>query len=151
MAAPMRVGDLIEADNVRGRVTSIGLRSSTIRDAKGTETLIPNSSFLERAFSNWTYSSRIGRFSLRVGAPYGTTAQQIMDLLLAIALQHPQVVKQPPPQVLLDEFGTQARIFTLRYWHEISPDGDPSGIASELRFAIEQKFAEAGLKVLPAA
>ena len=148
---PMRVGDLIEADNVRGRVTSIGLRSSTIRDAKGTETLIPNSSFLERAFSNWTYSSRIGRFSLRVGAPYGTTAQQIMDLLLALALQHPQVVKQPPPQVLLDEFGTQARIFTLHYWHEISPDGDPSGIASELRFAIEQKFAEAGLKVLPAA
>jgi len=74
-----------------------------------------------------------------------------MDLLLALALQHPQVVKQPPPQVLLDEFGTQARIFTLHYWHEISPDGDPSGIASELRFAIEQKFAEAGLKVLPAA
>lgn len=147
---PMRVGDLIEADNVRGRVTSIGLRSSTIRDAKGTETLIPNSSFLERALTNWTYSSRVGRFSLRVGAPYGTAAPQIMNLLSALALQHPKVMKQPAPQVLLDEFGTQARIFTVNYWHEISPDVDPSGIASELRFEIEQKFAEAGLKVLPA-
>ncbi|WHZ28112.1 MAG: hypothetical protein OJF51_002910 [Nitrospira sp.] len=147
---PMRVGDLIEADNVRGRVTSIGLRSSTIRDAKGTETLIPNSSFLERALTNWTYSSRVGRFSLRVGAPYGTAAQQIMNLLSALVLQHPKVMKQPAPQVLLDEFGTQARIFTVNYWHEISSDVDPSGIASELRFAIEQKFAEAGLKVLPA-
>ncbi|HET9130170.1 MAG TPA: mechanosensitive ion channel family protein, partial [Terriglobia bacterium] len=148
---PMRVGDLIEADNVRGRVTSIGLRSSTIRDAKGTETLIPNSSFLERALTNWTYSSRVGRFSLRVGAPYGTAAQQIMNLLSVLVLQHPKVMKQPAPQVLLDEFGSQARIFTVNYWHEISPDVDPSGIASELRFAIEQKFAEAGLKVLPAA
>lgn len=147
---PMRVGDLIEADNVRGRVTSIGLRSSTIRDAKGTETLIPNSSFLERALTNWTYSSRVGRFSLRVGAPYGTAAQQIMNLLSALVLQHPKVMKQPAPQVLLDEFGSQARIFTVNYWHELSPDVDPSGIASELRFAIEQKFAEAGLKVLPA-
>jgi small-conductance mechanosensitive channel len=147
---PMRVGDLIEADNVRGRVTSIGLRSSTIRDVKGTETLIPNSSFLERALTNWTYSSRVGRFSLRVGAPYGTAAQQIMNLLSALTLQHPKVMKQPAPQVLLDEFGTQARIFTVNFWHEISPDVDPSGIASELRFAIEQKFAEAGLKVLPA-
>ncbi|MBX3331674.1 MAG: mechanosensitive ion channel [Nitrospira sp.] len=147
---PMRVGDLIEADNVRGRVTSIGLRSSTIRDAKGTETLIPNSSFLERTLTNWTYSSRVGRFSLRVGVPYDTAAQQIMNLLSALALQHPKVMKQPAPQVLLDEFGTQARIFTVNYWHEISPDVDPSGIASELRFAIEQKFAEAGLKVLPA-
>lgn len=148
---PMRVGDLIEADNVRGRVTSIGLRSSTIRDTKGTETLIPNSSFLERALTNWTYSSRVGRFSLRVGAPYDMGAQQIMNLLSALALQHPKVMKQPPPQVLLEEFGTQARIFSVNYWHEISPDVDPSGIASELRFAIEQKFAEAGLKVLPAA
>ncbi|HEX5545753.1 MAG TPA: mechanosensitive ion channel domain-containing protein [Nitrospira sp.] len=148
---PMRVGDLIEADNVRGRVTSIGLRSSTIRDLKGTETLIPNSSFLERALTNWTYSSRVGRFSLRVGAPYGTAAQQITNLLSALAIQHPKVMKQPAPQVLLDEFGSQARIFTVNYWHEISPDVDPSGIASELRFAIEQKFAEAGLKVLPAA
>ncbi len=147
---PMRVGDLIEADNVRGRVTSIGLRSSTIRDAKGTETLIPNSSFLERALTNWTYSSRVGRFSLRVGAPYGTAAQQITDLLSALALQHPKVMKEPPPQVLLDEFGAQARIFTVNYWHEISPDVDPNEIASELRFAIEHKFAEAGLKVLPA-
>jgi small-conductance mechanosensitive channel len=148
---PMRVGDLIEADNVRGRVTSIGLRSSTIRDLKGMETLIPNSSFLERALTNWTYSSRVGRFSLRVGAPYGTAAQQITNLLSALAIQHPKVMKQPAPQVLLDEFGSQARIFTVNYWHEISPDVDPSGIASELRFAIEQKFAEAGLKVLPAA
>jgi hypothetical protein len=39
----------------------------------------------------------------------------------------------------------------VNYWHEISPDVDPSGIASELRFAIEQTFAEAGVKVLPAA
>lgn len=147
---PMRVGDLIEADNVRGRVTSIGLRSSTIRDAKGTETLIPNSSFLERALTNWTYSSRVGRFSLRVGAPYGTAAQQITDLLSALALQHPKVMKEPAPQVFLDEFGAQARIFTVNYWHEISSDVDPNGIASDLRFAIEQKFAESGMKVLPA-
>jgi small-conductance mechanosensitive channel len=148
---PMRVGDFIEADNVRGRVTSIGLRSSTIRDAKGMETLIPNSSFLERPLTNWTYSSHVGRFSLRVGAPYGTAARQIVDLLSAVALQHPKVMKQPPPQVLLDEFGTQTRIFSVNYWHEISPDVDPSSIASELRFAIEQTFAEAGVKVLPAA
>jgi small-conductance mechanosensitive channel len=147
---PMRVGDIIEVDNIRGRVTSIGLRSSTIRDVKGTETLIPNSSFLERHLTNWTYSSRIIRFSLRVGAPYGTAVQQIMDLLSALALQHPKVMKQPAPQVLLEEFGTQARIFTVNYWHEISPDVDPSRIASELRLAIEQRFAEAGLKVLPA-
>lgn len=148
---PLRVGDLIEVENVRGRVTTIGLRSSTVRDAKGVVTLIPNSSFLERHLTNWTYSSRIGRFSLRVGAPYGSSTQLVMDLLSGLAASHPHVLKTPQPQVLLDEFGNQARIFTLNYWLEIRPDVDPHEVASELRFAIEQKFAEAGVKISPAA
>jgi small-conductance mechanosensitive channel len=148
---PLRVGDLIEVENVRGRVTTIGLRSSTVRDSKGVVTLIPNSSFLERTLTNWTYSSRIGRFSLRVGAPYGSSTQVVMDLLSGLAAGHPHVLKTPQPQVLLDEFGNQGRIFTLNYWLEIRPDVDPHEIASELRFVIEQKFAEAGVKLLPAA
>jgi small-conductance mechanosensitive channel len=148
---PLRVGDLIEVDAIRGRVTSIGLRSSTIRDIKGMETLIPNSSFLERNLTNWTYSSRVGRFSLRVGVPYGVTAEQVADLLSTLTQQHPKVMKAPLPQVLLDEFGSQARIFTINYWLEIAPEIDPNEIASELRFAIEEKFTEGGLKMLPAA
>jgi small-conductance mechanosensitive channel len=148
---PLRVGDLIEVENVRGRVTTIGLRSSTVRDAKGVVTLIPNSSFLERHLTNWTYSSRIGRFSLRVGAPYGSSTQLVMDVLAGVAANHPHLLKTPEPQVLLEEFGNQARIFTLNYWLEIRLDVDPHEVASELRFAIEQKFVEAGLKILPAA
>jgi small-conductance mechanosensitive channel len=148
---PLRVGDLIEVDNVRGRVTTIGLRSSTVRDAKGMETLIPNSSFLERHLTNWTYSSRVSRFSLRVGAPYGASSKTVMELLASLAEQHPHVLKIPPPQVLLEDFGAQGRIFTLNYWLEIRLDLDPNQVASELRFAIEQKFEESGLKILPAA
>jgi potassium efflux system protein len=148
---PLRVGDLIEVDNVRGRVTTIGLRSSTVRDTKGMVTLIPNSSFLEQHLTNWTYSTRIGRFSLRVGAPYGSSTPQVMDILSALAGEHPRVLKTPQPQVLLEEFGSQARIFTLNYWLEIRLDVDPNEVASELRFTIEKKFSEAGLKILPAA
>lgn len=148
---PLRVGDLIEVDNIRGRVTTIGLRSSTVRDAKGMETLIPNSNFLERHLTNWTYSSRISRFSLRVGAPYQSSTRAVIDLLADVAKEHPHVLKVPQPQVLLEEFGSQARIFTLNYWIEIRLDVDPNEVASELRFAIEKRFTDAGFKVLPAA
>lgn len=148
---PLRVGDLIEVNNVRGRVTTIGLRSSTVRDAKGMETLIPNSSFLEQHLTNWTYPSQHSRFSLRVGAPYESSTQGVIDLLTKAAGDHPQILKAPRPQVLLEEFGGQARIFSLNYWLEIRLDVDPNEVASDLRFAIEESFAKAGLKVLPAA
>ncbi|HJT21539.1 MAG TPA: hypothetical protein VJ746_13770 [Nitrospira sp.] len=36
---------------------------------------IPNNSFLERHLTNWTYSTRTSRFSLRVGMPYTSSAQ----------------------------------------------------------------------------
>jgi potassium-dependent mechanosensitive channel len=142
---------LIEVDNVRGRVTTIGLRSSTVMDAKGMETLIPNSSFLERHLTNWTYSSQQSRFSLRIGAPYGSSTQQVMEVLARAAEGHPHILKVPRPQILLEEFGAQARIFTLNYWIEIRLDVDPNEVASDLRFSIEEQFTKAGLKMLPAA
>ncbi len=60
-------------------------------------------------------------------------------------------MKQHPPQVLLDEFGSQASIAAINYWLEIAPEVDPNRSASELRFTIEQEFAEGGHKVMPAA
>ncbi|MGZ8374959.1 MAG: mechanosensitive ion channel domain-containing protein [Nitrospira sp.] len=148
---PLRVGDLIEVNNVRGRVTTIGLRSSTVLDAKGLETLIPNSSFLEQHLTNWTYSNSHSRFSLRIGAPYGSSVRDVLELLAKAAGDHPQILKAPPPQILLEEFGGQARIFSLNYWLEMRLDVDPNEVASDLRFAIEESFTKAGLKVHPAA
>lgn len=145
---PLRVGDLIEVDNIRGRVTTIGLRSSTVRDAKGIETLIPNSNFLDRNLTNWTYSSRMGRFSLRVGAPYGS--QKVGELLTDVAKEHPRVLKVPSPQALLEEFGDKGVVFTLYYWLDIRLEAEPAEVASDLRYMIEKKFSETGLKLVPA-
>jgi small-conductance mechanosensitive channel len=39
-----------------------------------------------------------------------------MELLVGLTGDHPRVLKTPKPQVLFEEFGNQARIFTLNYW-----------------------------------
>jgi small-conductance mechanosensitive channel len=113
--------------------------------------LIPNSSFLERHLTNWTYSSQQSRFSLRIGAPYGSSTQSVIDMLTEVARDHPHILKAPRPQILLEEFGAQARIFSLNYWLEIRLEIDPNQVASDLRFSIEERFTKAGVKVLPAA
>jgi small-conductance mechanosensitive channel len=73
-----------------------------------------------------------------------------VNVLDELAKEHPKILKVPTPRVLLDEFGGQGYIFTLNYWLEIRLDTDPGEVASELRFLIEKKFSDAGLKVLPA-
>jgi len=142
---PLRVGDEIEVDGIRGMVTTIGLRSSTIRERNGVETLIPNSHLLERNLTNWTYSSYRKRYALRVAVVAGTAPRRVRDLLVEVAGQHGQVLKDPQPSILLEEFTDSALMFSLQYWIEIGPAVDPATIASDLRFMIEKTFAEAGI------
>ena len=145
MEQPLRVGDEIEVDGIRGIVTTIGLRSSTIRERNGVETLIPNSHLLKRNLTNWTYSSYHKRYALRVAVVAGTATRRVRDLLMEVAGQHGQVLKDPQPSILLEEFTDSALMFSLQYWIEIGPAVDPATIASDLRFMIDKTFAEAGI------
>ena len=139
---PLRVGDVIEVDGIRGMVTSIGLRSSTIRDINGVETLIPNSNLLEKNLTNWTYSSFRKRYSLRIAVATGSDARQVKEKLGELAGQHGQILKEPEPYVLFEDFSEQALVFVLHYWIEISPGIDAATVASDLRFMIERTFAD---------
>ena len=143
MERPLRVGDVIEVDNIRGMVTTIGLRSSTIRDTNGVETLIPNSNLLERNLTNWTYSSFRKRYSIRIAVATGSDARRVKEMLRDLAGQHGQILKDPEPYVLFEDFSEHALVFALHYWIEIGPNIDPAVVASDLRFMVENTFAEA--------
>ena len=142
MERPLRVGDVIEVDGIRGMVTTIGLRSSTIRDVNGVETLIPNSNLLERNLTNWTYSSYRKRYSLRIAVATGSDPRRVKEKLCELAGQHGQILKDPEPYVLFEDFNEHALVFVLHYWIEIGPTIDPAAVASDLRYMIEKSFAE---------
>jgi small-conductance mechanosensitive channel len=142
---PFRLGDVVEVGSIRGTVTDINVRSSLIRDANGIETLVPNSTFLEQNVTNWTYTSSRVRYSLKIGAAYGSRAELVRELLLAVARHHPLVLRNPEPEVLLDDFGADALMFSLLFWLDIGGKTDSRTVGSELRFAIESEFTAAGI------
>jgi small-conductance mechanosensitive channel len=143
MERPLRVGDVIEVDGIRGMVTTIGLRSSTIRDINGVETLIPNSNLLERNLTNWTYSSFRKRYSIRIAVATGSDARRVKEMLGELAGRHGRILKEPEPYVLFEDFSEHALVFALHYWIEIGPGIDAATVSSDLRFMIENSFAEA--------
>lgn len=144
---PLRVGDLVEVGNVVGTVTNISIRSSIVRNGDGIEVLIPNSSFLENNVINWTYSNARVRRAIKVGADYGASARQVSEVLLGVAGRHGQVLKEPAPRVLLEDFGADALMFSLEYWIDYAQGADARQIASDLRFMIERAFADAGIGI----
>ena len=63
---PFKVGDLIEVDNVTGRILRIGMRASVIEHFDGIETLVPNSVLLDNRVDNWTFGKTAIRGSITV-------------------------------------------------------------------------------------
>jgi small-conductance mechanosensitive channel/chaperonin cofactor prefoldin len=144
---PLKVGDIVQIGDMVGTVTNISIRSSTIRTADGIETLVPNSSFVEANVTNWTYSSPRVRRSVKVGVAYGSDTRKVGDTLLSVAGRHGQILKDPAPRVIFEDFGSDALAFSLEYWIDYAKGADGRQIASDLRFMIEKALAEAGIGI----
>jgi small-conductance mechanosensitive channel len=142
---PMRLGDLVEVDGIRGRVTAIGIRASTITSADGIETMIPNSTFVENRLTNWTYTSPQARHTIKVGVAYGTPLREAADAMQDVLSRHGLVLKDPAPQVYLEEYGDSAIVFTLAYWTLMTLESDSRRVKSDLLHMIDRAFAEAGI------
>lgn len=143
---PFRLGDYIIVGDKAGTVTSIDLRSTTIIDIDGIETLIPNSTFIEQNVTNWTYSNKQVRYAIKIGVAYGSPVRQVMDLLREVAERHGHVLKDPAPEVLFVDFGADSLDFTLYYWLDL---GRSTGriVASDLRAMIDSAFNSAGIVI----
>src|SRR5262249_16494200 len=66
----IEIGDLIQMDELLGRVKRIGLRSSTILTPAGAEVIVPNANLISMQIVNWTLSDRRRRFEIAVGVAY---------------------------------------------------------------------------------
>lgn len=143
----IRAGDVVEIEGTVGTVVAVDVRSTRMRGFDGKETLIPNSMFLESKFTNWTLTTRQVRLSVEVGVAYRSPARTVARLLAECALQHGQVLKDPAPFVRFQAFGASSLDFALYFWVEIADQESGKSVASDLRFTIEQSFAEHGILI----
>jgi small-conductance mechanosensitive channel len=141
----LRVGDIVEVDEQRGKVMRIGFRNSLVERGDGIEVLVPNSQFLEKKVVNWTLTSDLVRYALPVSVPYGTAPGRVTELIRQAADEHPHVTKTPAPDVLLNDFGATGMVFTLQFWMHLSPAVDGGHVRSELRHRIHMLLQQAGI------
>jgi len=144
---PIKVGDVVEAEGVLGRVTSIGGRCSTIRRFDGVDLLVPNSQLLEKTVVNRTLSDNLVRYEIKVGVAYGSPTREVFHILEQVVDEHGLVLKDPKPAVYLEAFDDYALLFGIYYWIEINDKVDVRGIASDLRHRIDRLFRDAGITI----
>jgi small-conductance mechanosensitive channel len=86
------------------------------------------------------------RFRIPVGVAYGSDIAKVREALLAAGRENPNTLNDPAPSVFLDKFGDNSIDFQLVVWSS-EMSARPSRYRSDLNFAIEQKFREAGIEI----
>jgi len=143
----VQVGDVVEIDGHRGRVTSIGMRSSSILRFDGVEMLVPNSQFLEQRVTNWTHSSKQVRYEIAFGVAYHSPTQKVSDLILQVVKEDPHTLTKPAPFVFFEEFGESALMFRVYLWLILETDEENRAALSDIRHRIKEALDEAGIVI----
>lgn len=139
---PIRIGDLLEINGTLGRVEAINTRSTRIKRTDGVRIVVPNSHLLENMVVNWNLGDDDIRVFVSVGVAYGSPVRLVAELLEKAVTEQEDVLQDPAPRILFQDFGNSALLFEAYFWTQLRPGGDLRRLRSEIRFRVDELFRE---------
>jgi small-conductance mechanosensitive channel len=143
---PFRVGDRIEIQSLGtwGDVTSIGLRSTSIRTRDNRMVIVPNSSISNNEIVNYSYPDPEYRIQTHISIAYGTPIKTIQTLVRETLQKVEGVMQNRNIDVLYHEMGDSAMIFRVRWW--ISTYADKRRVIDQVHIALQEAIDGAGIE-----
>ena len=114
---PYKLGDYIDCGSVSGTIREIGLFTTTLTTPDGLFIAAPNSVLFGAPIKNYSRNPR-RRADITVGIAYGDSLSQGMQVLLKLMREHPLILQDPAPEVLVSELADSSVNLTLRFWTE---------------------------------
>lgn len=148
----IRIGDMIEiSDKLRGRVTDIRIRSTTIKTFDNIDIIIPNSSFIQNNVINWTLEDASRRLHIPFGVAYGTDVEHvkkvILDELKESHLTYINDVSSKEPEIWMIGMGSNSIDFELLVWVEWESKLRPNSLKSDFLILIYNTLNKHGIQI----
>ncbi|MDE1568721.1 DUF3772 domain-containing protein [Aquabacter sp. P-9] len=140
---PIRVGDTINVKGEEGYVRRISVRSTEIETFERSTVIVPNSDLITGMVKNFTHSNTTGRVIVSINVTYDADVDEVRDILVGCACDHPQVLQTPPPRVFLSKFVDAGMVFELRC--VVANVDYGLTVKSDLHFSILTRFRKAGI------
>lgn len=112
---PFNKGDLIEIEGITGYVQSLTIRTTILISLDGNYIQIPNATVYKSNIRNFT-SNPNRREDFIVGIGYDCVISEAQDIALKVLQNHPAVLKDPEPWVLVDSFGKSTINLKIYFW-----------------------------------
>ena len=133
----VRVGDFISLEDGReGFVEAINMRSTTVETTDGKDIMVPNTTFIENSYENWTHKDPRQRYEVYFTVPFDTDIDLLEDIVIPEISRHPSVLQEPEePDLELRDFGPSGINFAVEFWCSGIDDGS-NKFTSDLNFAV---------------
>jgi small-conductance mechanosensitive channel len=145
----IEVGEVIQVDNIVGKVHEINLRSTKLLTREGSMMLVPNHKFVTENLLNWSDDTNYPtRFHLTLILDKENNASIVGAELLAVASKFEDIVQKNdkfPIEARLIDFKHGGIVFELGFW--TLRKFEVEYLKSELRVAIDQRFKEKNIKL----
>ncbi len=142
---PIRVGDWIVTKGEEGVVKKISVRSTEIETFERATVIVPNSDLITGSVKNWTHTNKNGRVIVPIAVSYKSDPQRVKEILLGIAGERSEFLKNPAPNVLFTKFGENSLNFELR--GIVADVNQRLSLVSDINFEIFRRFREAGIVI----
>ncbi|KTD51394.1 mechanosensitive ion channel MscS [Legionella quinlivanii] len=140
---PFKVGDTIELKGINGVVESIDLLSTKLRTSDNKLIRIPNEVLIKSELANLNYFDT-RRIDLIIGVAYQSNINEVKATLLDIASHCAQVLKDPAPNVNINNFADSAIELKFMVWVKTE---DHSAVKNQLQEIIKEKFDLKGIEM----
>jgi len=142
---PFRIGDIVEINEFTGIIQKVTSRATTMVDFDGNHIQIPNATIYKGVIKNLTANPLMrGHFVLGVG--YDADVRNAQNLAVEIISSHAKVLKDPEPQVLIDNLGASTYNLKVYFWVNVE-DTSVLKMSSLLMRQIVGRFTEENISM----
>ena len=116
MAGRIKIGDYIQCDGIRGRVSSINYTSTMLEATDGSVIAFQNSQLFTKNYKNMTKNHGYELDILEVGIAYGSDVNLVRQLLVEAISKLPCIDPERKPRIVLKEFGDSSINLKILVW-----------------------------------
>lgn len=148
---PFEIGDRIEVWSAPkgsaswGDVVDIGLRATKIKTTDNIIIVIPNNEIMKRDIVNYTLISTKIRVRINIGVAYDTAIEKAKAIILEVASAVQWVSDNPPPKVVVRNFGESSVDLQVRVW--IEDARQRMNTISAITDQVKTAFDKAGIEI----
>jgi small conductance mechanosensitive channel len=112
---PFRVGDIVTAAGVTGRVAMLNIFYTTINTLDNQKMIVPNSSITANVITN-VFANPTRRVDLVFGISYGDDIGKAKGILNDLIASDPRILKNLAPTIAVSELADSSVNFIVRPW-----------------------------------